>query len=77
MYFGDGSEDALPRHQRSAATEHGPSDVVGYRDEVTGAEHIALVGRLRTSVPLVAVRAECVPGDLLMTTDCDDVRCVR
>ena len=54
-------------------TPRGVLEVVGYRDEATGAEHVALVagevagGR---AVPTV-VHAECAPGDAFRSVRCD------
>ncbi len=75
LRFGDGERGRVTRVTNARLpTVHGQLDAVGYRDEVTGAEHIALVGRPRASVPLVAVHAECVTGDIFKTTICDCAR---
>ncbi|AIJ22505.1 3,4-dihydroxy-2-butanone-4-phosphate synthase [Amycolatopsis methanolica] len=75
LRFGDGERGRVTRVTNARLpTEHGPLDAVGYRDEVTGAEHVALVGRPWTGVPLVAVHAECITGDTFKTTICDCAR---
>lgn len=75
LRYGDGDR---PRVTRAAATRlpttHGRLDAIGYRDEVTGAEHVALVGSTPATRPLVAVHVECVAGDVLGAVSCDCAR---
>ncbi|MFC5951544.1 3,4-dihydroxy-2-butanone-4-phosphate synthase [Pseudonocardia lutea] len=72
LRFGDGERGRVTRAATTRLpTEHGPLDAVGYRDEVTGTEHVALVGRGPASRPLVAVHAECVSGDVFGALTCD------
>ncbi|AKU16738.1 bifunctional 3,4-dihydroxy-2-butanone-4-phosphate synthase/GTP cyclohydrolase II [Luteipulveratus mongoliensis] len=54
-------------------TSHGIFQVVGYRDRVTGAEHVALIsGRgLDGDHPLVRVHSECLTGDVFGSRRCD------
>lgn len=54
-------------------TEHGDFVVHGYRDEVDGREHLALVfGRPeRRAAPLVRVHSECLTGDVFGSRRCD------
>ncbi len=61
-------------------TRHGVFTVEGYRDRLTGAEHVALVSPhgLGTDVrdrpespPLVRVHSECLTGDALGSLRCD------
>jgi len=75
LRFGDGERGRVTRAATSRLpTEHGVLDAVGYRDEVTGAEHVALVGRGPATRPLVAVHAECVTGDVFGALTCDCAR---
>jgi 3,4-dihydroxy 2-butanone 4-phosphate synthase/GTP cyclohydrolase II len=75
LRFGDGERGRVTRAATTRMpTEHGLLDAVGYRDEVTGAEHIALVGRGHATRPLVAVHAECVTGDVFGALGCDCAR---
>ena len=54
-------------------TRHGEFRAVGYRDTVTGTEHVALVrGDLGDGQDvLVRVHSECLTGDVLGSTRCD------
>ncbi len=54
-------------------TEHGIFTAHGYRDERSGAEHLALVSPLGagTGVPLVRVHSECLTGDTIGSRRCD------
>jgi 3,4-dihydroxy 2-butanone 4-phosphate synthase / GTP cyclohydrolase II len=69
-----------PRVQRVASTPlptgHGRLTAIGYRDLLTGAEHVALVGGypasgLPASGALVRVHSECLTGDALGSLRCD------
>ena len=48
-------------------------DLVGYRDLVTGAEHVALVSpwATGTGTPLVRLHSECLTGDVFGSQRCD------
>lgn len=53
-------------------TRHGELVVHGYRDLVTGAEHLALVGRPDPGPePLVRLHSECLTGEALGSHRCD------
>ncbi|WP_151526542.1 3,4-dihydroxy-2-butanone-4-phosphate synthase [Serinicoccus kebangsaanensis] len=53
-------------------TEHGDLVVHGYRDLVTGAEHLALLGGPDPGpTPLVRVHSECLTGEALGSRRCD------
>lgn len=53
-------------------TRHGAFRAVGYRDRVTGEEHLALVSpRGVPGHPLVRVHSECLTGDVLGSQRCD------
>ena len=54
-------------------TEHGTFAVTGYRDVLTGAEHLALVSPrgLAGRAPLVRLHSECLTGDVLGSQRCD------
>ncbi|HYO85157.1 MAG TPA: 3,4-dihydroxy-2-butanone-4-phosphate synthase [Dermatophilaceae bacterium] len=59
-------------------TEHGSFELVGYRDKVTGAEHIALLsprgvhaGSADGLNPQVRVHSECLTGDVFGSLRCD------
>jgi 3,4-dihydroxy 2-butanone 4-phosphate synthase/GTP cyclohydrolase II len=68
------------RHDRVARvattvlpTRHGPFTAHGYRDLVTGAEHLALVAAHSATnrPPVVRVHSECLTGDALGSARCD------
>ncbi|GAB3080943.1 bifunctional 3,4-dihydroxy-2-butanone-4-phosphate synthase/GTP cyclohydrolase II [Pedococcus soli] len=54
-------------------TAHGTFRAVGYRDVVTGAEHLALVSPrgLVGRAPLVRLHSECLTGDVFGSQRCD------
>jgi 3,4-dihydroxy 2-butanone 4-phosphate synthase/GTP cyclohydrolase II len=54
-------------------TDDGIFSVLGYRDLLTGAEHLALVSPrgLNTADPLVRLHSECLTGDVLGSLRCD------
>jgi 3,4-dihydroxy 2-butanone 4-phosphate synthase / GTP cyclohydrolase II len=54
-------------------TEHGEFTVVGFRDVITGDEHIALISPLglRGRAPLARLHSECLTGDVLGSQRCD------
>ncbi len=54
-------------------TPHGEFRAVGYRDTLTGDEHLALVSPrgVPTSAPLVRVHSECLTGDVFGSQRCD------
>ncbi|OLT10399.1 3,4-dihydroxy-2-butanone-4-phosphate synthase, partial [Pseudonocardia sp. CNS-139] len=66
LYHGDGRTGRVRRVAETALpTPHGRLQAVGYRDEVTGAEHLALLGGPPGAAPLVHVHTECVLGEAL------------
>ena len=54
-------------------TEHGTFTVTGFRDVITGDEHLALVSPrgLGGAAPLVRLHSECLTGDVLGSLRCD------
>jgi 3,4-dihydroxy 2-butanone 4-phosphate synthase / GTP cyclohydrolase II len=54
-------------------TEHGVFRVLGYRDRLTGDEHIALISPkgLPGRAPLARLHSECLTGDVLGSLRCD------
>ena len=54
-------------------TEHGVFRVVGYRDLVTGTEHLALVSPkgIQGRAPLARLHSECLTGDVFRSQRCD------
>ncbi len=54
-------------------TEHGTFAVTGYRDVITGDEHLALVSPRgpQGRTPLVRLHSECLTGDVLGSQRCD------
>jgi 3,4-dihydroxy 2-butanone 4-phosphate synthase/GTP cyclohydrolase II len=54
-------------------TEHGTFTVTGFRDVITGDEHLALVGPrgLGGRAPLARLHSECLTGDMLGSQRCD------
>jgi 3,4-dihydroxy 2-butanone 4-phosphate synthase/GTP cyclohydrolase II len=54
-------------------TEHGVFRVVGYRDLLTGDEHLALVSPkgLQGRAPLARLHSECLTGDVFASQRCD------
>jgi 3,4-dihydroxy 2-butanone 4-phosphate synthase/GTP cyclohydrolase II len=59
--------------QTTLATEDGVFTVVGYRDLLTGDQHLALVSPLGlgSSSPLVRLHSECLTGDTFGSQRCD------
>jgi 3,4-dihydroxy 2-butanone 4-phosphate synthase / GTP cyclohydrolase II len=59
--------------QTTLATEDGVFTVVGYRDLLTGDQHLALVSPLGLggSSPLVRLHSECLTGDTFGSQRCD------
>ncbi|NHN54994.1 3,4-dihydroxy-2-butanone-4-phosphate synthase [Calidifontibacter sp. DB0510] len=56
----------------SVPTAHGRFEAIGYRDRLTGDEHLALVSpRGLGDAPLVRVHSECLTGDALGSLRCD------
>jgi 3,4-dihydroxy 2-butanone 4-phosphate synthase/GTP cyclohydrolase II len=67
---------STPRVERSAQTElptrHGRLTAIGYRDQITGSEHVALVsGAPSATGALVRVHSECLTGDAFGSMRCD------
>lgn len=54
-------------------TDHGVFTMQGYRDKLTGTEHLALVSPrgLGNGAPLVRVHSECLTGDAFGSRRCD------
>ncbi|GAB3596446.1 bifunctional 3,4-dihydroxy-2-butanone-4-phosphate synthase/GTP cyclohydrolase II [Angustibacter peucedani] len=78
----DGARDREPdvtpaqRVRRAATTtlptRHGTFTAHGYRDLLTGAEHVALVhGDVRAPDAVVRLHSECLTGDVLGSRRCD------
>ena len=59
--------------ETSLPTRHGSFVTVGYRDVLTGDEHVALVspGGLAGPSPLVRLHSECLTGDAFGSLRCD------
>ena len=62
--------------QAKLPTEYGEFTAVGYRDTVSGVEHVALVAGgvdklAHASDVLVRVHSECLTGDVFGSTRCD------
>ncbi|HEY7720987.1 MAG TPA: bifunctional 3,4-dihydroxy-2-butanone-4-phosphate synthase/GTP cyclohydrolase II [Pedococcus sp.] len=59
--------------ETSLPTEHGTFAVTGYRDLVTGDEHLALVSPrgMGGRAPLARLHSECLTGDVLGSQRCD------
>ncbi|MCI2422626.1 3,4-dihydroxy-2-butanone-4-phosphate synthase [Saccharopolyspora sp. K220] len=72
-YHGDGDSRRVRRvTQTQLPTRYGRLRAIGYRDEATGAEHLALVSEpAPVSVPLVHVHTECLAGELLGSLRCE------
>ena len=53
-------------------TKYGNFEIIGYKNPVTGEEHIAIVKNDRSDkIPLVRVHSECFTGDVLHSLKCD------
>jgi 3,4-dihydroxy 2-butanone 4-phosphate synthase / GTP cyclohydrolase II len=61
------------RAETMLPTEHGVFRVLGYRDRLTGDEHIALISPkgLLGRAPLARLHSECLTGDVLGSLRCD------
>ena len=59
--------------ETSMPTEHGLFRVLGYRDLLTGDEHLALVSPrgLKGRAPLARLHSECLTGDVFGSQRCD------
>ncbi|MDQ1289767.1 MAG: 3,4-dihydroxy 2-butanone 4-phosphate synthase / cyclohydrolase [Actinomycetota bacterium] len=73
---GDGDGTTTPaRVERVARTEipthHGRFTAIGYRDLLTGAEHVALLSGEPRGEALVRVHSECLTGDTFGSQRCD------
>lgn len=74
-----GAEPVLPTaarvhatHHAKLPTRHGDLVVHGYRDQRTGADHVALVAASGLApVPTVRVHSECLTGDAFGSARCD------
>jgi 3,4-dihydroxy 2-butanone 4-phosphate synthase/GTP cyclohydrolase II len=73
LYNGDGENPRVRRVvQTRLPTPQGVVRAIGYRDEVTGAEHLAVLGAPAPgSVPIVHVHTECLAGELFRSLRCD------
>jgi len=52
-------------------TTYGTFKVIGFRDVLTGAEHVALVMGHITAAPLLRIHSECLTGDVFGSLRCD------
>ncbi len=53
-------------------TQFGDFNIIGYRDTITGCEHVALVKDDKSNkIPLVRVHSECLTGDIFHSLKCD------
>ncbi|NND12893.1 MAG: 3,4-dihydroxy-2-butanone-4-phosphate synthase [Acidimicrobiia bacterium] len=59
------------RAKASLPTVHGDFTVFGYLDQITGAEHVALISGEPADGMLVRVHSECRTGDVFNSTRCD------
>ena len=58
--------------QTPLPTEFGDFDIVGYIDELTGVEHVALIcDDKQNKTPLVRMHSECITGDIFHSLKCD------
>lgn len=70
-FHGDGTRSRVTRLAQAAMpTGHGVFDAIGFRDDVTGAEHLALTAPGGARMPTVAVHAECPIGDVFGSRAC-------
>jgi len=72
-YHGDGETPRVRRGmQTTIPTSHGSVRAVRYRDSITNAEHLALLGEPSpVSVPLAYIQTECVAGPLSSSLGCE------
>ncbi len=53
-------------------TKFGEFEIIGYMDETTGVEHVALVkNACPDKIPLVRMHSECLTGDIFHSLKCD------
>ncbi|MCQ2957506.1 MAG: bifunctional 3,4-dihydroxy-2-butanone-4-phosphate synthase/GTP cyclohydrolase II [Candidatus Gastranaerophilales bacterium] len=54
-------------------TAHGTFEIIGYKNELDGVEHVALVKGLddKTKTPAVRMHSECLTGDVFHSLKCD------
>ena len=54
-------------------TAHGTFEIIGYKNELDGIEHVALVKNLndKTKIPAVRMHSECLTGDVFHSLKCD------
>jgi len=59
--------------QATLPTAHGIFEVVGYKNELDGVEHVALIKNLddKTKIPAVRMHSECLTGDVFHSLKCD------
>lgn len=70
------SRRVAPGQRASLPTRHGSFTITGYRDHVTGAEHLLMVPESGLAAddggrPWVRVHSECLTGDALGSLRCD------
>ncbi|WP_346772808.1 3,4-dihydroxy-2-butanone-4-phosphate synthase [Rhodococcus sp. 14C212] len=73
LYHGDGRTGRVSRVASTRLpSAHGGLRAIGYRDEITGAEHLALLGEDPAGTyPLVAIHHECLLGDAFGSLRCN------
>jgi len=54
-------------------TKYGEFKIIGYKNELDGIEHVALVKNLedKTKIPAVRMHSECLTGDIFHSLKCD------
>jgi len=54
-------------------TAHGTFQIIGYKNELDGVEHVALVKNLedKNKIPAVRMHSECLTGDVFHSLKCD------
>lgn len=59
--------------QATLPTAHGTFEIVGYKNELDGIEHVALIKNLddKTKIPAVRMHSECLTGDVFHSLKCD------
>ena len=59
--------------QAHLPTKHGIFEVIAYKNELDGVEHIALIKNLddKTKIPAVRMHSECLTGDVFGSLKCD------
>ena len=59
--------------QATLPTAHGTFEIIGYKNELDGIEHVALIKNLedKTKIPAVRMHSECLTGDVFHSLKCD------